>query len=101
MDKGTGVIKKIGEREKRGMEAWHCCCEGVPRGLAEGVEEEDAGFWRSCQGWRQHLCYGLRPCNWVILLGSDQQIQKGEAGGWSHHRAPGKRGKRGEVREDG
>ena len=93
MDKGTGDMEGWRERKRREMKAWHCCCENVQSVWPKERKKRMLGFWRSCQGWGQHLCYGLRPCNWVMFLGSDQQLRyrKGEAGGWSHHRVPAKR----------
>lgn len=42
-----------------------------------------SGFQRSSQGWRQHLCYGLSLCNWVMFLGSDAGRERVVAG--AHH----------------
>lgn len=101
VDKGTGDKEDWRERKERGMEAWPCCCEGVPRVWLKEWKERMLGFWRSCRGWKQHLCYGLRPCNWVILLGSDQQIQKGRGWWLEPPQGSSKERKRGEFREDG
>lgn len=78
VDKGTGDKEDWRERKERGMEAWHCCCEGVPRVWLKEWKKRDAGILEVLgQGWRQHLCYGLRPCNWVILLGQINRYRKG------------------------
>lgn len=88
MDKGTGDMEGWRERKRLGIVAVRMCSV-----WPKERKKRMLGFWRSCQGWGQHLCYGLRPCNWVMFLGSDQQLRyrKGEAGGWSHHRVPAKR----------
>lgn len=60
------------------MKAWGCCYENVQS--AKDAKGGGTGFWRSGQGWRQHLCCGLGLRNWMMFLGPGQQqgYRKGE-----------------------